>query len=219
VYELILVARGTLSNQQEGRSEQFEEGSVLLLPPGVLHTRRNKQGERIWLYFLWWTGPGPGFVRELPAAVSDARGRIRTQLDWILEARLNEEDPAMVGALAQTILYEYRRLARQPRTGLVEKLHGYVREHMAETIRLADLAEALSVSKSHLSHAYKDLTGESPMRAVRRMRLDQARHLIAHTTSTLDQVAREVGFADAYHLSHRFKDHFGIPPSELRSDA
>jgi transcriptional regulator GlxA family with amidase domain len=157
-------------------------------------------------------------VDGLPPFVADRRGRIRNQLDWILECRLNEEDPQMVGALTLSVLYEYRRLADQPRTGLVERFNAWVRDHMAEKFRLADLAEALSVSKSHLSHAYKDLTGESPMRAVRRMRLDQARQLIAHTTSTLDQIARETGFADAYHLSHRFKDHFGIPPSELRGE-
>jgi AraC-like DNA-binding protein len=217
VYELILVARGTLTNWQEDSTEEFGEGSALLLPPGVEHVRRNEEDERIWIYFLWWTGSQPGFVPDLPPSVADARGRMRRQLDWILEARLNGEDAAMVGALAQTVLYEYRRLANQPRAGLVERFQAYVRDHMAETIRLADLARALSVSKSHLSHAYKDLTGESPMRAVRRMRLEQARHLIAHTTSTLEQVAHEVGFADAYHLSHRFKDRFGIPPSNLRT--
>lgn len=218
VYELIMVAHGTLHSDQEGAVLESDEGSVLLLPPGPQHQRQNRGTNPIWLYYLWWTGPQPEFVESLPRSVPDSRGRIRRELDWMVECHRKKGDPQLLGALTVAILHEYRRLAEQPNTDLVERLHAYVHEHMAEKLLLADLAEGLSVSPSHLSHAYKDMTGESPMRAVRRLRLMQARHLITHTNATLEQVAGQTGFADAYHLSHRFSEHFGCPPGSLRRE-
>jgi AraC-like DNA-binding protein len=214
--ELIMVARGTLHSERQGQAVTSEEGTVLLHPPGQEHNRHNRQDDSIYLYYLWWTGPQPDFVASLPPSVSDSRGRIRNLLEWMVESRRKKGDPELLGALTVAILHEYNRLAQQPDTDLVERFHAFVHEHLGEKLMLADVAAALSVSPSHLSHAYKDMTGESPMRALRRLRLIQARHLITHTNGTLEQIAQQTGFADAYHLSHRFRDHFGYPPGSLR---
>jgi AraC-like DNA-binding protein len=210
--EIYLITQGALS---DGRFDATE-GTVLLYRAGVTHRRRVASSGPAKAVFLWWDDD-PADTRDLPTFVRDDRGRIREQFQWMLECRMGREDADLLDALMRTVLHEYRYLAFRPRTDVVARFHAYVSEHLPEAMRLASVAAALGMSPSHLSHSYRRLTGESPMRAVRRIRLEQARQLIAHTDGTLEQVAWRVGFADAYHLSHRFKEHFGHAPGQLWS--
>jgi transcriptional regulator GlxA family with amidase domain len=51
---------------------------------------------------------------------------------------------------------------------------------------------------------------------VRRVRLDRAATLLAHSNYTIAQVAEMCGFANPFHFSRRFKEAFGQSPSEVR---
>ena len=50
-------------------------------------------------------------------------------------------------------------------------------------------------------------------------RLARAAQMLALTNWTVAQIARDVGFADAYYFSTRFRRHFGKPPTMYRAEA
>jgi len=84
-------------------------------------------------------------------------------------------------------------------------------QRLAETIRLVDVADAIGVSVSTLSHRYRELTGYSPMDRLIRMRVDHARQLLMQGKRVTD-IAVETGFVDASHLSRTFKRTIGMSP-------
>jgi AraC-like DNA-binding protein len=63
-------------------------------------------------------------------------------------------------------------------------------------LRLEDVARAAGLSEDHFGRAFREATGETPMRYLRRIRADQSRYLLEHTTMRVEEVAREVGFTD-----------------------
>jgi transcriptional regulator GlxA family with amidase domain len=62
-------------------------------------------------------------------------------------------------------------------------------------------------------------TGQSPAKAVERLRVEAARVMIERSRHPLEVVARETGFRDRRHLREAFMRGFGKPPQSLRRDA
>jgi AraC-like DNA-binding protein len=100
----------------------------------------------------------------------------------------------------------------------VEHLRRYIHAHLADRITVADLARAVDMSVSALAHRYPAVTGETPMAAVRRARLDLAKGLLAKGYR-LREVAGQVGFTDEFHLSRTFKQVEGVSPGAYRRAA
>lgn len=91
---------------------------------------------------------------------------------------------------------------------------GSLRDHAAGKLTIAQLAESVGMSESRLMHLFKVDAG-IPMRRYRqweRMRL-LTEHVAAGDSLTMAALA--AGFADSSHLSHGFRDMFGLAASRI----
>jgi AraC-like DNA-binding protein len=93
---------------------------------------------------------------------------------------------------------------------LAERLHGRA--------RLADLAQALGYSPSHVSDLVHRVTGERFTALRRRLRLERARAALARGLS-VKQAAAEAGFDDPAYFSRVFRRAFGVAPGRWRRRA
>jgi AraC-like DNA-binding protein len=101
---------------------------------------------------------------------------------------------------------------------MIANTHRFMRAHLAQTISLQQLASHVGLSVSGFAHAYKRSTGISPMTRLRQMRIETAKFYLLRERSPLSQIARETGFADAFHLSRAFKRATGASPRQFRSN-
>lgn len=81
---------------------------------------------------------------------------------------------------------------------------------------VASLAAASGVSRAALARRFTELVGEPPMTFLAGWRLDLAADLLRETDSTLDAVARHVGYGSSFALSAAFKRVHGISPQQHR---
>jgi AraC-like DNA-binding protein len=58
--------------------------------------------------------------------------------------------------------------------------------------------------------------GQPPARYLDAQRLAETRQLLAYTNQTLAQIADHAGYSSPFHLSLRFKQHFGQSPRAFR---
>jgi transcriptional regulator GlxA family with amidase domain len=93
-------------------------------------------------------------------------------------------------------------------------VHEYLRAQCARPLRLDEVARHFNVSVSTLCHRYQAETGESPMSARLRMRIELAKNLLLKG-QTLKAVALDTGFCDPYHLSKTFKQLAGLSPRQF----
>lgn len=84
---------------------------------------------------------------------------------------------------------------------------------------VARLATANGVSRAALARRFADLVGETPMSYLTSWRLAMAADLLRETDSTLDVVARRVGYGSSFALSTAFKRVRGVSPQQYRADA
>jgi AraC-like DNA-binding protein len=73
--------------------------------------------------------------------------------------------------------------------------------------------------ESTLARRFTELVGEPPMAFLTDWRLALAADLLREPGSTLEAVARDVGYSTPYALSTAFKRAYGVSPKAYRSTA
>ncbi|GAB4423790.1 MAG: hypothetical protein OHK0039_40570 [Bacteroidia bacterium] len=90
-----------------------------------------------------------------------------------------------------------------------------VRHHASIHLSIPDLADHFAMSQSTLLRQVRRLTGQTPVRRLRRVRLERARRLLAGGRYTaVQQVAAAVGYCNTGSFSRCFKAYYGLPPSD-----
>ncbi|MCA9620213.1 MAG: AraC family transcriptional regulator [Myxococcales bacterium] len=111
--------------------------------------------------------------------------------------------------------YLRERVARSSSIEPVARAVRYIEENLADRLDVASIAKAAAVSSSGLHTRFKEVTAQSPMQFVKRLRLEHARGLIASGNSVTDAAFR-VGYVSPSQFSRDFRRHFGVPPSKTR---
>lgn len=102
---------------------------------------------------------------------------------------------------------------------LIGRAKKYLDEHLAQVRRLADVATALSVTERRLIQVFQNCLGLSAVEYIRGERMRKAKQLLAHTTLSVGEVARAVGFSSAANFSTAFNNWVGASPSSFRNQA
>ncbi|MEL6218849.1 MAG: AraC family transcriptional regulator [Pseudomonadota bacterium] len=79
------------------------------------------------------------------------------------------------------------------------------------------LAEEAGLSVSAFHRRFKEVTSETPLQYLKKMRLNRARMLIVHNDMRPSVAAVSVGYESASQFSREFRRHFNVPPSEAKS--
>lgn len=78
------------------------------------------------------------------------------------------------------------------------------------------ITKKMAVSRTQLHRKIKSLSGKSINQFVREYRLEKARELILNGNENIAEICFEVGFSQPSYFAARFKEYFGVLPSEVR---
>lgn len=95
---------------------------------------------------------------------------------------------------------------------LVTRTADYIRQHLRDSLRVADLARHAGLSVSVFAHRYPRLAGESPYRTVQRLRVQAAKQLLLQEGLTIKETAHRLGFPSEFQFSRTFKRLEGVAP-------
>lgn len=101
----------------------------------------------------------------------------------------------------------------------VELACQYIRSHIGERIRLADLCRCTHLKSRCLEYGFQELVGVPPMRYVKMLRLDLVRRqLLAGTDRqrSISQIALDAGFTHLSQFAADYKAVFTESPSVTR---
>jgi AraC-like DNA-binding protein len=99
---------------------------------------------------------------------------------------------------------------------ILENINRYVREHLGKAVTIADLAEELGYSVSHLRAVFRDRLGVSLGRYMRESRLSEAAQLLQRSEFNVSEIGERCGFESLYAFSRAFRKAYGIPPRSYR---
>ena len=100
----------------------------------------------------------------------------------------------------------------------VKKVRGVIEENAADAdFTVEQLCKLLFLSHSQLHRKLDALTGSSPNKFIRIIRLNKARYLLLNTDMSIGLVALDCGYSDPGYLARIFKQEHGITPQEWRA--
>ena len=99
---------------------------------------------------------------------------------------------------------------------IVRRVRDIYMDAIANPPSTAQLAERLGVSRATLDRAFAGDIGLSPSKMLMRLRLDEAKRLMAATDLTLAEIAARLGYCNAAYFTNIFRDSEGIAPKEWR---
>jgi transcriptional regulator GlxA family with amidase domain len=110
-------------------------------------------------------------------------------------------------------------LALSPKSDRIQNALSYAGKNLASSLSVDKLAAVANLSPRQFSRAFQAETGQSPAKAVEKLRLEAARLMIEQSHHPIDVVARETGFADRRRMREAFLRSFGQPPQVFRRNA
>jgi len=165
---------------------------------GRLHAQYNADPEvprlmaRLWAAML---GPNAG-----SALLSDAL--VLQLVSRLIDMAVRQNRPASGGLAAWQV-----RAAQE-----------MIRDRLAETVTLADLAEAVGLSQWHFCRAFGETVGVTPHRAQVLARLDHARDRLAKSREPITEIAFDCGYQSSQAFARVFRKEVGTTPAAYRRE-
>lgn len=116
------------------------------------------------------------------------------------------------------LLYENLNIENQPRrpesSGLscLKNMITYIEEHYMEHITLSDIALSGACCKSKCSLLFKKYLRDTPINYTTKLRLRKSLSALLSTNSSIASIAYENGFGGASYYCETFKKYYGMPP-------
>ena len=118
------------------------------------------------------------------------------------------------------VLFYTRRVARirsgHYATELVINVANYVQKHLSEPITTGQVAEALFLSRQHLSRRFSQEAGIPLAAFIRNEKVEEAKCLLRYTDKSVAAVALYLGFSSQCHMARVFRETAGMTPGEYR---
>jgi transcriptional regulator GlxA family with amidase domain len=142
-----------------------------------------------------------------------------------------EEDlgPEIARSVARHLVLYHRRsggqsqhsalLELEPKSDRIQSALTYARSNLKSSLTLDELAEAARLSSRQFSRAFREETGQTPAKAVERLRIEAARLMLEEGRHTVETVAHETGFGDRERMRRAFQRTLGLPPQSVRRTA
>lgn len=101
----------------------------------------------------------------------------------------------------------------------IRRAMDYLDRNLSRKIALADIAAAVGLSTSRLSHLFREQSGQTPQQHLEGLRMQRAAELLRRTGFSIKQISDAVGFDNQFYFSQRFKARTGQSPSTFRASA
>ncbi|WP_233834268.1 GlxA family transcriptional regulator [Paraburkholderia sp. ZP32-5] len=135
--------------------------------------------------------------------------------------------------VARRLLLYHRRSGGQSQFSALLELEGssdriqvvlnYARANLTKRLSVGELADIANLSPRQFSRVFQSETGQTPAKAIERLRLEEARRLLEDSNHPLDVVARMTGFGDRDRMRRALTRTFGkssrVMPRQPHRDA
>jgi AraC-like DNA-binding protein len=97
------------------------------------------------------------------------------------------------------------------RKEIVRHAIDFMQEHLERPITVAAVAQAVALSPPYFSTLFTEETGQNPHEFLIRLRVERAKHYLAHTQLSVMEICTTLGYSASY-FSRLFKQRMGCTP-------
>jgi AraC family transcriptional regulator len=99
----------------------------------------------------------------------------------------------------------------------LRRVDDYLRDNLAKHVSLEDLATHARLSRFHLLRLFKRRYGETPLKRLTRLRMDEAKRCLQNGRLSISEIAIRCGYENPAHFASAFKRVEGVAPTAYRT--
>ncbi|MBQ8302671.1 MAG: helix-turn-helix domain-containing protein [Clostridia bacterium] len=230
---LIYTTRGTLFCEQGGKSFKCEAGEYLLLDKRITHSYGFDPGIPSEIYWMHING---ALANDIAAQINSFSklsfiGKDQRVLE-ILQKCISlqgEGDASLfeLSTLIASVLHvilkeaygEHRKIIYSPdEHAFREEIDRILSSSDLSGLTLDALCAEMRMSKYYFSHRFKEYYGTAPIKYIKRLKLEKAKHLLRYSELKISVIAKEYGFSSHTYFSSEFRKEYGKTPEEYRKE-
>ena len=225
--EVIFVLEGSFWTSYNGQEYTVTAGSAFLATAGTIHTYKSPSfGCKTLLLIIDPTllsGTASQLVNTMPL-YPIWHGTDQKQIVWDLiqyAYRNRDKIPStdfvlLLSSTLSLIVNDMTLESVKHKLRTEQKILMYCMDHYREPISLSQLALALGISESHISHLFGRTLGISFPSYINGLRLNDAVKLLEKSNTSIIEIASQAGFASLRSFNHIFLKHYSMTPSQYR---
>lgn len=143
-------------------------------------------------------------------------------ISWELTQRQSDYEAAVCADFIKLLILILRNkgtetnLSMSPKQQKVREISNYISKNYASNLSLDLLAEQFYISKYHLCHLFKEITGFTVIEYINTTRIRESERLLIDTDLKISQISEKVGYDSVTHFERVFKECFGKTPVNYR---
>lgn len=243
-YEVLFCRQGNVDYLLDNQRFRVQQGDIVLIPPGMGHRplfleelKEPYVRYALWIDAAFFKGACAQYpLLDLCFQQCRKRGSYllrTTRASWVglqaafdsLHREAEEQQPCWelclaMGALtlmthiSRTYYYQDSAAPAAESNTLLDQMFQYIDNHLGEKITLEDVARQCMVSKSTVSHVFREKLGVPFYQCLVQRRLVAPKKSMLRG-QPLRQVCEECGFADYSSFYRLFKKEHGISPRQF----
>lgn len=219
---VLVTERGCGEALVEGTWRVVPEGWAYIMPPRTLHAYKVRGSESWRLHWvLYGERVGvPGLKSGAEAQLVQVEGAsFRHAVEGLCKENMTLGDSATEGLWTELIDRSVARFHRGAGAcGRLDAVWARVREDLSGAWSLERLSRESGLGGETLRRLCLSQLGRPPMKELIRLRMESAAVLLRHSHEKVSEVARRVGYEDAFAFSTSFKRYWGKGPRAFRCE-
>lgn len=226
--KLYYILEGDFYFEINGKVYHGKPGQMFLLPSGCLqsyHAYHSKNAHKMWIHFTAPCGERDFFEQmDIKPFITVRDAEYVERLFYTVfrcEKQGTLGDVLRVKSAVLELLAYYLDGAEIsfPLPILDERFEQviqYIDTHIAEEIRLKDLAQLMYLTSNYFIKYFRKQVGVSPMEYILTTRINLAKQYLQSENTPIKDIAVKCGFSSLYYFDRVFKRHTGITPTNYR---
>lgn len=205
---------------EEGEMRRAAPGTAYFSPPdapSAYYSDPSSPWHICWVLYRNWRIHAPAMALSSAQLVHADAEPLAGAIDGLLREMRDRRDSAALYHWAALVHgYALRAFTPSPVEPRIRALWEQVDADLQHDWSVEELAECAGLSSEHLRRLCRAQLGAAPMRHLAALRMRRAAGLLASQAYTVENVARNVGYENAFAFSVAFKRCMGVCPSTYR---
>lgn len=224
----------------------FDGGRIVIIPPNLTHTTNCEAGTTAfweWLYF-----DIDRVLEDMYSEDAVTLGKVKSRV-YESPLYFKEEEQPFISDILKYIMKESQEKGylhqdcirgllrlfvteilrmqdaeaqmkrREQNTVIIAPAIEYVDTHFREPLRVADLAEACSISESHFRRVFQTTMNMKPLDYINLVRIQKACLMMKKTDDSMEKIAYQCGFENIATFNRNFKRILSTSPYQWKQSA
>lgn len=228
-WEITYVDSGTLYTTIEDQEFELHSNELIVYAPEQFHTQSTKEEVCSYLTFIVSMDISEDDKEKLINRVFKISRDSRTSVEKFVQA---DEDKSQYDQNSMIISLEYvindllkmtskkdRKVASTPmqqrfENEMINEILLYINQNIYTSLNVEEICDYFAISRSTLQSLFRNNLHIAPKEYISNLKLDKSKLLIKESKYTISEIASILGFSSIHYFSRRFKQKFGINPSE-----